>query len=45
MTAAVGFPTLRLVRTSIEGIYLDEMMPEDVKEFNSTEFYELLQLK
>jgi 23S rRNA pseudouridine2457 synthase len=32
MTAAVGFPTLRLIRKSIEGIELGDMQPGDVKE-------------
>lgn len=44
MTAAVGFPTLRLVRTSIEGIFLGKMMPEDVREFEASEFYRLLKI-
>ena len=30
MTAAVGFPTLRLIRNSIENIYIDSMKPGDV---------------
>ena len=32
MTAAVGFPTLRLVRIAIEKINLDKMIPGEVKE-------------
>ena len=32
MTAAVGFPTLRLVRVRIGDIHIDNMAPEDVVE-------------
>jgi 23S rRNA pseudouridine2457 synthase len=35
MTAAVGFPTLRLIRTRIGGERLAEMQPGDVEEVNS----------
>ena len=34
MTAAVGFPTLRLVRWSIETLTADEMHPGDVRELS-----------
>jgi 23S rRNA pseudouridine2457 synthase len=34
MTAAVGFPTLRLIRKSIEGVELGDMQPGDVKELS-----------
>jgi len=39
MTAAVGFPTLRLVRIAIEGIKLDNMKPGDVRELTKQEVY------
>jgi 23S rRNA pseudouridine2457 synthase len=39
MTAAVGFPTLRLVRIAIEAIKLDKMKPGDVKELTKKEVY------
>jgi 23S rRNA pseudouridine2457 synthase len=45
MTAAVGFPTLRLIRTSIEQITLGEMQPEDVIEFDAKQFYKLLKIE
>ncbi|HET7361169.1 MAG TPA: pseudouridine synthase [Salinimicrobium sp.] len=32
MTAAVGFPTLRLIRVRVGHEYLEEMQPEEVKE-------------
>jgi len=44
MTAKVGFPTLRLVRISIEGIALGGMLPSDVIEFEQNEFYDKLNL-
>lgn len=45
MTAAVGFPTLRLVRYSIEGITIDDMQPGDLVEFSKQQFFHLLHLK
>jgi len=39
MTAAVGFPTLRLVRIAIEGIKLNNMKPGDVLELTEKEIY------
>ena len=39
MTAATGFPTLRLVRIAIEGIKLDNMKPGDVRELTKKEIY------
>ena len=44
MTAAVGFPTLRLVRASIEKIVLGNMKPGEVKEIKSEEILDLLQI-
>lgn len=42
MTAAVGFPTLRLVRIAIEGIKLGNLQPSEVLEMNKNEVYQLL---
>lgn len=44
MTAAVGHPTLRLVRKSIENLHLDGLQPGDVKEYQQKEIYQLLKL-
>jgi 23S rRNA pseudouridine2457 synthase len=44
MTAAVGFPTLRLIRSSIEGISLQNMQPGDVVEMKKEEIYRKLKL-
>lgn len=45
MTAAVGFPTLRLIRTQIENLSLQGMQPGDVKELNEDEVYSLLKIR
>ncbi|WP_291724853.1 pseudouridine synthase [Bernardetia sp.] len=45
MTAAVKFPTLRLVRFAIEGIELGEMQSGDIIELSGTELYEKLGMK
>lgn len=45
MTAAVGFPTLRLVRAKIGKLELDAMQPGDVREVESGELYVALGLK
>ncbi|PIY07599.1 MAG: pseudouridine synthase [Flexibacter sp. CG_4_10_14_3_um_filter_32_15] len=45
MTAAVKFPTLRLVRYAIEGIELEEMQSEDILELSGTELYTKLGMK
>jgi 23S rRNA pseudouridine2457 synthase len=42
MTAAAGFPTLRLVRTGIEKISLGKMLPSEVKEIKKEEINFLL---
>jgi 23S rRNA pseudouridine2457 synthase len=42
MTAAVGFPTLRLIRHRIEKITLDQMQPGDIKPMNRQTIYSLL---
>lgn len=45
MTAAVGFPTLRLIRVQIENLSLQGMQPGDVKELNEDEVYALLNIR
>ena len=45
MTAATGFPTLRLVRTRIEKLRLDDMKPRQVKPLSRQEAYSLLNLR
>jgi 23S rRNA pseudouridine2457 synthase len=45
MTAAVGFPTLRLIRIAIEKIQLENLQPGEVKEIKKEEYYSLLSLK
>jgi 23S rRNA pseudouridine2457 synthase len=42
MTAAVGFPTLRLIRVSIEKIKIEKMKPSEVKEIKKGEINFLL---
>jgi 23S rRNA pseudouridine2457 synthase len=44
MTAAVGFPTLRLIRYSIEQINIDNMQIGDVVEMSREEIYKKLRL-
>ena len=44
MTAAIGHPTLRLIRFSIEGININGMHPGDVKEFAKQDFINLMHL-
>lgn len=41
MTAACGFPTLRLVRTRIENLNLSGLNPGDVRELTATELTQL----
>jgi 23S rRNA pseudouridine2457 synthase len=38
MTAAAGFPTLRLIRVRIGSIDLSDLKPGDVKELKSLDF-------
>ncbi len=45
MTAAIGFPTLRLVRISIENITLDGMQPGEVRELSDEELRGLVKIK
>ncbi|MET0242645.1 MAG: pseudouridine synthase [Flavitalea sp.] len=42
MTAAVGFPTLRLIRYRIAGVTLDHMQPGDFTEWNRRDLFALL---
>ena len=42
MTAAVGYPTLRLIRYSIGSINIDGLMPGDMKEMAGKEVYHKL---
>lgn len=45
MTAAVGFPTLRLIRASIENLTIDDMKAGEVREFSRELIYPLLKIK
>ena len=45
MTAAVGFPTLRLIRYRIEKISLEDLHPGEMKIISKQELYNLLQIK
>lgn len=45
MTAAVGCPTLRLIRYRIEGITLEKLHSGEMKNIPKKELYNLLQLK
>jgi 23S rRNA pseudouridine2457 synthase len=42
MTAAVGLPTLRLVRYSIENITIEKMQPAEIQNIHQKELYTLL---
>lgn len=44
MTAAAGFPTLRLIRYRLAGIVLDNMLPGDMVEMDQNEVYKSLGL-
>ncbi len=44
MTAKVGFPTLRLIRYSIENLILTKFIPAKVVELSEVEIYKLLRL-
>lgn len=44
MTAAVGFPTLRLIRTEMENLKLEHMQPSDVKELEKDFIYQKLKI-
>jgi 23S rRNA pseudouridine2457 synthase len=45
MTAKIGFPTLRLIRYSIEKINIEHLQPGEMKMLSQTELYNLLQIK
>ncbi|MDI3320303.1 pseudouridine synthase [Pinibacter soli] len=45
MTAAVGFPTLRLIRYSMEGITIDGLLPGDMMEMKERELYKKLKME
>lgn len=45
MTAAVGFPTLRLIRYRIEKITLENLFPGQMKLISKQELYNLLQIQ
>lgn len=42
MTAAVGFPTLRLIRYRIEGCSIEQLQPGEMRVFGEKELYHLL---
>jgi len=44
MTAAVGFPTLRLVRSAIAHLHLQELQPGEWRNLNQTELTSLKQI-
>ena len=44
MTAAVGIPTLRLIRSKIEAIDIKDYKECELKELSQQEIYELLKL-
>lgn len=45
MTAATGFPALRLVRSAIEGLDIGKMQVGDVVELSSKDVYKILNIK
>lgn len=45
MTAAVGFPTLRLIRHSIEKCTAEGLLPGEMRLFEEKEMYHLLSIK
>ena len=45
MTAAAGFPTLRLIRYRIENITIDKLLPGEMKMLSQRELYNLLHIK
>ena len=44
MTAAVGYPTLRLIRYRIEEVSIQNIAPGEMKEFTKSELYNLLKI-
>lgn len=45
MTAKTGFPTLRLIRQSIEKLTIQGLQPGDVKELSKSEIYKLCNIR
>jgi len=45
MTAAVGIPTLRLIRSKIEAINIKDYQPGELKELSQKEIFKLLHLQ
>ena len=44
MTAAIGYPTLRLIRVRIENVFLGNMSPGEVKALTENEINDLLKV-
>ena len=44
MTAKVGFPTLRLIRTHIELLDLGDLKPGDFKQMDKKQFFSKLKI-
>jgi 23S rRNA pseudouridine2457 synthase len=44
MTAKIGYPTLRLIRHSIESLHIADLEPAAVKKIDGPRLYQLLQL-
>lgn len=44
MTAAIGYPTLRLIRAAIEDLHLDGLEPGGLRAYEAKAFYELLKI-
>lgn len=44
MTASVGFPTLRLIRWSMEGLTIEGYVVGEIREFSREEIYSLLHM-
>jgi 23S rRNA pseudouridine2457 synthase len=44
MTAAVGYPTLRLIRMNIENLFLENLLPSGVKELDKSTIYNKLNI-
>lgn len=45
MTAKVGYPTLRLIRTRIESVTLAQLQPGEMKSISQQELYNLLKIQ
>ena len=44
MTAGVGFPCLRLIRSAIEDLRIENMQPGDVRELKRDAIYKRLKI-